>query len=133
MFWEKDVEIMNRKKLETLQLARLKDTLMKAEKSYYYGKIFKEKGINANSVKLLPDIRKISFTTKDDLRENWPYGFLAISKDDLVRMHSSSGATGRATVVFHTINDIAVWTNLLARCLYMAGLRKISLPIYFIF
>jgi phenylacetate-CoA ligase len=58
------------------------------------------------------------------LREHWPYGFIAVSKDDLVRMHSSSGTTGRATVVFHTGNDIAVWTNLLARCMYMAGMRR---------
>ena len=124
MYWEKDVETIDRKKLEELQLARLKDTLVKAEKSYYYGKIFKEKRINAGSVNSLRDIQKIPFTTKDDLREHWPYGFVAVSKDELVRMHSSSGTTGRATVVFHTGNDISVWSNLLSRCLYMAGLRK---------
>jgi len=124
VYWEKDVETIDRKKLEELQLARLKDTLVKAEKSYYYGKIFKEKRINAGSVNSLRDIQKIPFTTKDDLREHWPYGFVAVSKDELVRMHSSSGTTGRATVVFHTVNDISVWSNLLSRCLYMAGLRK---------
>lgn len=124
MYWEKDIETIDRKKLEELQLARLKDTLTKAEKSYYYGKIFKEKGINAGAVKSLRDIQKIPFTTKDDLREHWPYGFVAVAQEELVRMHSSSGTTGRATVVFHTGNDIAVWTNLLARCMYMAGMRK---------
>ena len=124
MYWEKDVETIDRKNLEKLQLKKLKNTLNKAVNSYYYGKAVKEKGINANSVKSLKDIQKIPFTTKDDLREHWPYGFVAVSKDDLVRMHSSSGTTGRATVVFHTTNDIAVWTNLLARCMYMAGMRK---------
>jgi len=124
VYWEKDVETIDRKKLEEFQLVGLKDTLVKAGKSYYYDKIFKEKKINADSVKSLHDIQKIPFTTKDDLRENWPYGFIAVSKDELVRMHSSSGTTGRATVVFHTAADIAAWTDLLARSVYMAGLRK---------
>ncbi len=124
MYWEKDIETMDRSKLEALQLTTLQDTLIKAEKSYYYGKTFKEKGIGVSSVKSLSDITKFPFTTKDDLRENWPYGFIAVPKEDLVRMHSSSGTTGRATVVFHTAKDIAVWTNMLTRCLYMAGMRK---------
>lgn len=110
--------------MEELQLSRLKDTLAHAQRSYYYGKIFQEKGINADSIRSLSDVQKIPFTTKDDLRENWPYGFIAVSKDELVRMHSSSGTTGRATVIFHTANDVAVWTNLLARCMFMAGMRK---------
>jgi phenylacetate-CoA ligase len=124
MYWEKEVETMDRSKLEAAQLVALQDTLIKAEKSYYYGKTFQEKGIGVSSVKSLLDITKFPFTTKDDLREHWPYGFTAVPKDELVRMHSSSGTTGRATVVFHTAKDIAVWTNLLARCLYMAGMRK---------
>jgi phenylacetate-CoA ligase len=124
VFWEKNVETIDRKKLEKLQLTRLKKTVTNAGKSYYYGKLFKEKGISADSIKSLEDIRKIPFTNKDDLREHWPYGFIVVSKDELVRMHSSSGTTGRATVVFHTSDDIAVWSNLLARCMYMAGMRK---------
>jgi phenylacetate-CoA ligase len=124
MYWEKDVETLNRAKLEKMQLARLKDTIGRAQKSFYYGKTFKEKGLNINSVKSLNDINKFPFTNKDNLREHWPYGFVAVPKEKLVRMHSSSGTTGRATVVFHTTNDIAVWANLLARCMYMAGMRK---------
>ncbi|MEA2014005.1 MAG: phenylacetate--CoA ligase, partial [Thermodesulfobacteriota bacterium] len=72
----------------------------------------------------LEDIKKIPFTTKDDLREHWPYGFLAVSKDKLVRMHSSSGTTGRAIVIFHTIDDIKEWTNIVARSMYMTGMRS---------
>ena len=124
MYWEKDIETIERKKLDELQLTRLKNTLAKAGKSFYYGKKFKEQKIDAGAVKSLRDIQKIPFTTKDDLRENWPYGLVASHKDDLVRMHSSSGTTGRATVIFHTADDIAVWTNLVARCMYMAGMRK---------
>jgi phenylacetate-CoA ligase len=124
MYWEKDVETMERVKLEKLQIRRLKETLKRTEKSFYYGRSFKEKGLSVSSVKDLKDIQKFPFTTKDDLREHWPYGFIAVPKEELVRMHSSSGTTGRATVVFHTINDIAVWTNLLTRCLYMTGMRK---------
>ncbi|MFO7569077.1 MAG: phenylacetate--CoA ligase [Smithellaceae bacterium] len=124
MYWDKEVETMDRAKLEATQLVALQDTLMRAEKSYYYGKTFKEKGLGVRSVKSLSDIARFPFTNKDDLRENWPYGFIAVPKEDLVRMHSSSGTTGRATVVFHTAGDIAVWTNLLARSMYMAGMRK---------
>ena len=124
MYWEKDVETLNRAKLEALQLKALQDTIGRAQKSFYYGKIFKEKGLNVKSLRSLNDINKFPFTNKDNLREHWPYGFIAVPKEELVRMHSSSGTTGRATVVFHTANDIAVWANLLARCMYMAGMRK---------
>jgi phenylacetate-CoA ligase len=124
MYWEKNVETIKRAKLEELQLGRLKDTISRTKKSFYYGRVFKEKKLGVGSIRKLKDIQKFPFTTKDDLREHWPYGFIAVPKEELVRMHSSSGTTGRATVVFHTINDIAVWTNLLARCMYMAGMRK---------
>jgi phenylacetate-CoA ligase len=124
MYWEKNVETIKRAKLEELQLGRLKETIGRTKKSFYYGRLFKEKKLGISTVKKLKDIQKFSFTTKDDLREHWPYGFIAVPKEELVRMHSSSGTTGRATVVFHTINDIAVWSNLLARCMYMAGMRK---------
>ena len=124
MYWEKNVETIKRVKLEDLQLGRLKETIGRTKKSFYYGRLFKEKKLGISTVKKLKDIQKFSFTTKDDLRDHWPYGFIAVPKEELVRMHSSSGTTGRATVVFHTINDIAVWSNLLARCMYMAGMRK---------
>jgi phenylacetate-CoA ligase len=124
MYWEEDIERMGREELETIQLERLKKTLIKTKKSYYYGKLFGKSGLNVDQIRNLKDIERIPFTTKDDLREHWPYGFLAVSKNDLVRMHSSSGTTGRATVVFHTGNDIKEWTNTLARCMYMAGMRR---------
>jgi phenylacetate-CoA ligase len=103
---------------------RLAETLVQAKKSVHYGKRFAEMGLDVGRIKTIADIEKLSLTTKEDLRENWPYGFLACSRDELIRMHSSSGTTGRATVIFHTAGDITAWTNLLARCMYMAGMRR---------
>jgi len=124
MYWDKDIEIMDRERLEALQLERFRKTVKKAQKSAYYDRIFKVIGLGADLVKSLDDIRNIPFTTKDDLRDHWPYGFIAVPKDDLIRMHVSSGTTGRAIVVFHTAADVQAWTDVLARCVYMAGMRK---------
>ena len=124
MYWEKDIETMPREKLEAVQLERLKESLRRAGQSPHYSRVFREKGFDPAGVRSLADAKNIPLTTKDDLRENWPYGFLAVSRDELVRMHSSSGTTGRATVIFHTANDVKEWTNLVARCMYMTGVRK---------
>jgi phenylacetate-CoA ligase len=124
MYWDKDIEIMDRERLAAIQLERFKKTVKKAQKSVYYGGMFKRMGLNAGLVKSLDDIRNFPFTTKDDLRAQWPYGFIAVPKDKLIRMHSSSGTTGRAIVVFHTAADVQAWTDVLARCIYMAGMRK---------
>src|SRR4030065_1267158 len=99
MYWEKEVETLSRAKMEKDQLTALKETVSRTQKSFYYGKLFKEKGLSAKSIKELNDIEKFPFTTKDNLREYWPYGFNAVPKEKLERMHSSSGTTGRATVV----------------------------------
>ena len=80
MYWEKNVETIKRAKLEDLQLGRLKDTIGRMKKSYYYGKVFKEKKLGISSLRKLKDIQKFPFTTKDDLREHWPYGFIAVPK-----------------------------------------------------
>ncbi|MBW2544351.1 MAG: phenylacetate--CoA ligase [Deltaproteobacteria bacterium] len=124
MYWEKETETMPGNRLEELQLARLKKSVEKASASVFYGGLFKKTNLDSNGIKSLEDIKKIPLTTKDDLREHWPYGFLAVSRDELVRMHSSSGTTGRATVIFHTIDDIKEWTNIVARSMYMTGMRK---------
>ena len=124
MYWEEAIETMPREKLEALQLERLKKSVENASRSIFYGDLFKKIGLNSKGITSLDDIRKIPFTTKDDLREHWPYGFLAVPKDDLVRMHSSSGTTGRATVIFHTQSDIDEWTNIVARSMYMTGMRR---------
>ena len=124
MYWEKEIETMDREPLERMQAARLRETLQRAKKSVHYGKRFAEMGLDVDGIRTVADVEKLPLTNKEDLRESWPYGFLACSRDDLIRMHSSSGTTGRATVIFHTANDIAAWTNLLARSMYMAGMRR---------
>ncbi|MEA3471604.1 MAG: phenylacetate--CoA ligase, partial [Thermodesulfobacteriota bacterium] len=105
MYWEKEIETMSHEKLEELQLQRLRESVKNASASYYYNNLFERIGFRHENITSLDDLKKIPFTTKDDLREHWPYGFLAVSKDELVRMHSSSGTTGRATVIFHTQHD----------------------------
>ncbi|MCX7635429.1 MAG: phenylacetate--CoA ligase [Syntrophales bacterium] len=124
MYWERDVETMDRGQLEALQVEKLRKTIAAARRSPYYGNLFDKIGIASEDIRTLRDLERIPTTTKDDLREHWPYGFVAVPKDELVRMHSSSGTTGRATVIFHTAHDIAVWANLMARCMYMTGMRK---------
>ncbi|MHB8908234.1 MAG: phenylacetate--CoA ligase family protein [Syntrophales bacterium] len=124
MYWEKEIETMDRSRLEKLQAARLGETLGRAKKSVYYGKLFADTGLDATRIGTVADLRNLPLTTKEDLREQWPYGFLTCSRDEIIRMHSSSGTTGRATVIFHTGNDIAAWTNLLARSMYMTGMRR---------
>ncbi len=124
MYWEKEIETISREELETLQIERLRETVKKAAASHYYNDLFEKLGFTHEAITSLDDLKKIPFTTKDDLREHWPYGFLAVSKDELVRMHSSSGTTGRATVIFHTQHDIDEWTNIVARSMYMTGMRR---------
>lgn len=124
MYWEKELETMDRGQLEALQLEQLRETAKRAVRSYFYGKTLTDAGLHPEDIRTLDDVRRLPFTIKDDLREHWPYGFLAVAKDELIRMHSSSGTTGRATVIFHTKSDVDAWTNLVARCMYMAGLRK---------
>lgn len=122
-YWQKDIETMNREDLEKLQLERLKKTIEAAGNSPFYNKVFKENGITADSIQSLDDLQKIPFTTKDDLRNNYPYGMAAIPIKDCVRIHSSSGTTGNPTVVLHSAKDLDQWANQVARCMYMVGIR----------
>ena len=124
MYWEKEIETLDRGSLEKLQMARLGETLARVKNSVHYGKRFAELGLDTAKIRTLAALERLPLTTKEDLREQWPYGFLTCSRDEIIRMHSSSGTTGRATVIFHTVNDIAAWTNLLARSMFMAGMRR---------
>ncbi len=124
MYWEKEIETMDRAELSKLQAARLGETLERARKSPHYKRCFEEMGLEIGRIRTVADVERLPLTTKEDLRENWPYGFLACSRDELIRMHSSSGTTGRATVVFHTASDIDAWANLVARSMYMTGIRR---------
>ena len=124
-YWEETIETMPREQLRALQLQRLKKTIGIAARSPYYNKVFREHGITADNIRGLDDIRKIPFTTKADMRANYPFGLVAGNmQEDGVRIHSSSGTTGTPTVIVHSQHDLDSWANLVARCLYMVGVRK---------
>jgi len=121
MVWDKN-EMMAADDLAALQFDRLKTTLGKvAAHVPFYRNTFKRETINLDAFTGLGDIRQLPFTTKQDLRDNYPYGMFAVPLRDVVRIHSSSGTTGMATVVGYTQNDIVTWSNLIARILTMAG------------
>lgn len=117
------VETISREELKKLQYERLKKTILRALNVPFYQKAFKEKGIAASDIRSVEDITKLPFTTKDDLRSNYPFGMAAIPLKDCVRVHSSSGTTGNPTVVLHSKNDLDAWAELVARNLYMVGVR----------
>ena len=123
-YWEEDTETMSREKLNELQLQRLRKTIQIASSSPYYKKVFTKNGITANTIQSLEDIKNIPFTTKADMRANYPFGLVAGDMENAVRVHSSSGTTGNPTVIVHSQHDLDSWANLVARCLYMVGLRK---------
>ena len=123
MYWENELETLKRNDLEKLQVKRLKDTIQSAMNSPYYGNLYKQMGLSPDSVKSVSDIQKLPFTTKQNLRENFPYGFLGLPTKELIRLHSTSGTTGNPTVIFHNRHDIDSWANLMARSLYCAGVR----------
>ena len=123
-FWDKEIELLPREDLEALQAARLKKAVQTAGNAPFYRQAFGEHGITPEQIKGLDDLRRLPFTTKQDLRAGFPDGFLAVEPSEVVRMHASSGTTGTATVVYHSRRDIERWADLVARCLYMAGVRR---------
>lgn len=124
MYWDKEIECLPRRELEALQLERLLETIGHAQKAPFYRDRFAKEGLSPASVRTLDDLRRFPFTTKQDLRDGFPDGFLAVPKEDVVRVHASSGTTGTPTAVYHTRGDLDRWAGLVARCLYMAGLRR---------
>jgi phenylacetate-CoA ligase len=123
-FWEKEIETLKPKELQKLQFRRLQKTLKQAAKSSFYRQLFRKHRLSPGKIKSLADLKDIPFTTKQDLRDQFPYGFLSVPREKIVRLHSSSGTTGRATAIFHTQKDLDGWANLVARCMYMAGVRR---------
>jgi phenylacetate-CoA ligase len=116
---------MPREDLEQLQLERLQATVNRVYKSVTcYKKKFDEAGIVPEDIRSLDDLEKLPFTTKEDLRLNYPYGMFAVPLREVVRIHSSSGTTGKPTVVGYTKNDIRMWSNLVARFMTAAGVTR---------
>lgn len=123
IYWEKELEVLSRKELEKIQVERLRKTLSQAAHSPYYGELFRKLHITPEKIDRVEQIRELPFTTKQDLRDHYPYGFLTLPKRDIIRLHSSSGTTGNPTVIFHNRHDISSWANLMARSLFCAGVR----------
>ncbi len=122
MFWEKERETMDRKELENLQVELLRENIEYAYNNVpFYRKRFDEYGITKESIRSIEDIRKLPFTTKNDFRDNYPFGLLAKPMKEIVRIHSSSGTTGKPTVVAYTKKDLKVWADLVARIAKAAG------------
>jgi phenylacetate-CoA ligase len=118
---------MEREELKKLQSQRLIEAV---ERVYYnvpyYRNLMQERGLMPEDIKGIEDLNKLPFTTKDDLRENYPYGFFAVPLSEIVRIHASSGTTGKPTVVGYTRRDIAIWSELMARTLTCGGATKDS-------
>lgn len=124
-YFNKQLECAGREELKSLQLERLKSVLNKVyDKVPFYQKLFKKQGIKPKDLKELSDLSKFPFTTKDDLRENFPYGLFAEPIKKVVRVHASSGTTGIPTVVGYTKKDLKTWATLTARVLVAGGLSS---------
>jgi len=125
MFWQKEIETIGREPLEQLQLERLKQIVRRAYKNVpAYADKFIESGVKPKDITSLADLGKLPFTTREDLRENYPFGLLAMPKEQIVRLHTSSGTTGKPKAIFFTRKDVDQAAELIARCLVMTGTKK---------
>ncbi len=125
IYWNKKFETATRDELRKHQLRLLKEKVKFCyEKTEFYRKRFKSAGISPSDIKTPEDTQKIPFTVKDDLRDNYPFGMVAVHLDDIVEIHASSGTTGNPVVGAYTQNDMDVWAELMARSLYATGVRR---------
>ena len=121
MIWSKE-ETLSRKEMEELQLARLQETVQRVyEKVPYYRAKMDAAGVKPQDIQTLADLSKLPFTTKQDMRDTYPFGLFAVPKDELLRIHASSGTTGKPTVVGYTRGDMDTWTDCVSRIACMGG------------
>ncbi len=116
-------ETLSRAELQALQLQRLRETVARAQQVPFYAALFKREGITPESIRTLDDLRRLPFTNKSDMRDNYPLGLCAVPRAELARIHGSSGTTGMPTFVGYTKNDLDMWAGLCARFLVAGGLR----------
>src|SRR6266704_504589 len=115
MFFNEEFETLPRPALEALQLKRLQSTLEKVYANVpFYKASFDAAGIKPTAVTSLKDLRELPFTTKQDMRDSYPYALFAAPMEEIVRIHASSGTTGKPTVVGYTKKDISIWSELMA-------------------
>lgn len=124
MIWAKE-ETMSRAELETLQLQRLQETVKRVYETVEpYRRKMEEAGVKPEDIKSLQDLRRLPFVTKQDMRDNYPFGLFAVPRDELVRIHASSGTTGKPTVVGYTKKDLEMWTECVSRIAALGGATK---------
>jgi phenylacetate-CoA ligase len=122
VYWNAEIETLKPAALQELQLNRLRQTVERAAQSPFYGQRLAETGVNAANLNSVQDLSRIPFTTKADLRAHG-LSMLTLPLTDMVRLHASSGTTGQATVIYYTRGDIETWADLVARSMYMTGMR----------
>src|ERR671919_1839901 len=118
------IETASTDELRSLQLRRLRWTLQHAYECVpHYRRVFDERGVHPSDLKELGDLAKFPFTTKKDLRDNYPFGLFAVPREEVIRIHASSGTTGKPTIVGYTRNDVDTWAQLMARSIRASGGR----------
>ena len=125
MIYNEEFETLPREALEALQLKRLQQVVQRVYHTVgFYKRTFDAAGATPDDIRTISDLQRFPFTTKQDLRDNYPFGLFAVPMSSVVRLHASSGTTGRSTVVGYTHRDIETWSELVARCFVAAGLTK---------
>lgn len=125
MYWNKEAETMPREKLESVQLTRLQETIKRAYQSVkFYRDALDTRGVKPEDIRTLADVNRLPFTTKQDFRDTYPFGLLAVPLNRVVRIHASSGTTGKPVTAYYTQKDLDVWAELMARVLTAGELRK---------
>jgi len=125
MYWNEEFETLPREALAALQLKRLQNVVQRVSANVpFYQRQFEAAKVQPDQIKSLDDLRRIPFTLKQDMRDNYPYGLFAVPLDQIVRIHASSGTTGKPTVVGYTAKDIENWTELMARSFAAAGAHR---------
>lgn len=125
MIWNDEFETLPREALESLQLKRLQQTLQRVNATVpFYRESFRKANVNLDQIRSLKDLQRLPFTLKQDMRDNYPYGLFAVPLEQIVRIHASSGTTGKPTVVGYTRRDIDMWSELMARSFVAAGAHK---------
>lgn len=125
MIWNEEYETLPRETLESIQLKRLQSLITRVHATVpYYKKKMEDAGVTPGDIKTLKDLSMLPFTTKEDLRKNYPFGLFTVPMEQVVRVHASSGTTGQATVVGYTARDIRTWSELMTRALTAAGVHR---------
>ncbi len=127
MYWDKTIETMEREQMQQLQVKRLRDVVEHIYRQVpFYRARMQQEGLLPQDITTLADISKLPFMTKQDMRDNYPYGLFAVPPSEIVRIHASSGTTGKATVVGYTKRDLGMWSEVMARSLTAAGVTRQS-------